>query len=157
MACSVCLQSPAAHNPKIAYIDFDSAYDGPVVKDPMRAESEYGVYLEKIVMCEKCVREGARILGLVNGKDLVENNAALNAHIDQLQEDIKGKDKAIVAQNHTIATLIDSPVKRPAGRPQMTGPESHKGTIKDMRSKEAKKQRVKKATKPKATKAKSSL
>lgn len=151
VVCSACLQSPAAHSPKIQYIDFNAAYDGPVVQDPERPATELGVYIEKIVICENCVREAARHLGMEDAESTKQESAAWRDYAEQLEEDAKAKDRAVSNLSHTVGALLDSPVKRPAGRPVLTGPESHEEEIKELRSKQSKKERVKKATSGAAT------
>ena len=146
VCCSVCLQSPAAYTPKLKYINFGSAYDGPVVKDPERPETEPGVYIEKIVICELCVREAANHLGLQDVENLKEHVAALEAHCDQKDAEVEEKDRAISDLTHTVGTLIETPVKRPAGRPQLRGPDSHEEIISGLRKRKAKKGRVKLAS-----------
>lgn len=148
--CSVCRQSPAAHNPKITYVNMDSAYDGPVVKEdslgnPIVPEGEPGVYVEAIVICEHCVIESARLLGYDKVDELQDDLAEMDAYIGHLEAEIKEKDKSISDLSHTVGTLIDTPVKRPPGRPVLRGPDSHEDQIKDMRSKEAQKGRLSKA------------
>jgi len=151
VVCSVCLQSPAAHNPKIQYINFESAYDGPVVKDPQRPADEPGVYIEKIVICEICVREGARHLGLSDAEAAAEKTEAWKAYADSLEEEMVAKDRAISNLSHTVGVMLDHPVKRPLGRPHLAGPESHEEQIKKMRSDEAKKAKAKKKATPVAS------
>jgi hypothetical protein len=144
VVCSVCLQSPAAHNPKIRYVNFESAYDGPVVKDPERPADEPGVYIEKVVICENCVREGAALLGLEDGAKQNDRIEAWKGYAESVESEVADKDKAIANLAYTVGVLLDSPVKRKVGRPQLTGPESHEEQIKEMRSTQAKKERVRK-------------
>lgn len=128
--CSVCLQSPAAHDPKIRYVNCESGYDGPVVD---QGEHVTPVYVENIVICEHCVAEMGRLIGLDHIESLKDHVANLEAHLDQRDEEVKEKDRAILDLTHTVGVLIEKPVKRPAGRPQFKGPEEHEAVIKEMR------------------------
>lgn len=140
--CSVCFQPPMVREPQPEYVDFEAVYEGPVVTDP---QSEVTPYLDKIVICEDCVREGARLLGM----DHVERyQAELEAAREQLKEserEARKKDRAISDLTHTVGTLIDHPVKRPAGKPQLQGPESHEKEIKQLRSNRSKAEKISKA------------
>lgn len=144
--CSSCRQSPARESgrPKLAYIDFQAQYDGPVVPNPHNP-SETPVYVENIVMCENCVRAAGRMLGMEDAEAMDEYRAQAEAHMDQQDAEIKAKDRAISNLSHTVGTILDHPVKRPAGRPQLTGPESHGEQLADMRSKQSRKERMAKA------------
>ena len=131
--CSVCRQPPAAYEPKLTYVNAESAYDGPVVKDEANPHVP-GVYVENIVICELCVREMARLLPDSYEAQAVEAHEAWKSYSENLEEEIAEKDRAISDLTYTVGTLIDKPVKRRPGRPQLRGPESHEDTIKELRS-----------------------
>lgn len=146
--CSVCLQPPMVSDPQPEYVNFEAAYDGPVVHDPNGPqEGPPTVYMEKIVICDDCIRQAAGLLGFERVDDLRDHAAALEAHVDQLESEITDKDRAISDLTHTVGTLIDRPVKRPPGRPQLQGPETHKDEIREMRSARSKSEKVTKAQK----------
>lgn len=144
--CSSCRQSPArvSDAPKLTYVDFQTQYDGPVVNNPLNPQ-ETPVYVENIVFCENCVREAARLLGMEDAEATQQEAQAWRDYAEQLEEADKKKDRAISNLSHTVGTLLDHPVKRPAGRPQLSGPESHEEQIADLRSKQSRKERVQKA------------
>lgn len=144
--CSSCRQSPARESdrPKLSYVDFQAQYDGPVVPNPANP-TETPVYVENIVICENCIREAGRLLNMEDAEVMAEYRAQAEAHMDQQDAEIKAKDKAISNLSHTVGTILDYPVKRPAGRPQLVGPYSHQKEIKEMRSKRNRKERVAKA------------
>jgi hypothetical protein len=140
--CSVCLQPPAAHDPKIQYIDFNAAYDGPVVDSGEPGVP--GVYMEKIVICELCVKEGAMHLGLREvSEDRVE---AWKTYAEQVEDEVTEKDKAISHLAYTVGVLLDYGAKRPMGRPQIQGPETHEDEVKALRKKRTAKERLTKAS-----------
>jgi hypothetical protein len=143
--CTVCLQPPMAFDPRPEFVDFESAYDGPVIDDP-NAEGAH-VYLDKIIICEHCVKQAARLLGLDNVERHVAEKEALVERTVELEHEIADKDKAISHLTHTVGTLIDHPVKRPAGKPQIVGPESHEDELKSVRASRARGSKVSKGKK----------
>lgn len=146
--CSVCLQPPCAFEPQPEYVNFEAAYDGPVVSDPNNlVEGPPNVYIEKIVICDDCIRQAANLLGYEKVAGLQEHVASMEAYVDQLEADAKNKDRTISDLSHTVGSLIDSPVKRPPGRPQFKGPDTHQDEIKEMRSAVSKREKVEKAQK----------
>ena len=145
MVCSVCLQPPMAFNPRPEFVDFESAYDGPVIDDP-NADGVH-VYVDKIVVCEHCVKTAARLLGLDNVERHVAEKEALVERTVELEHEIADKNKAISHLTYTVGTLIDHPVKRPAGKPQLVGPESHEAELKELRSNRSKASKVSKGKK----------
>lgn len=145
IVCAVCLQPPMASDPRPEYVDFGTAYDGPVVSDP-NAEGNQ-VYIDKIVVCEHCVKQAARLLGLDHVERYQQELEALGENVVELQQELQTKDRAISDLTHTVGTLIDHPVKRPSGRPQLQGPETHEKEIKELRTTRAKASKISKAKK----------
>ncbi len=145
IVCSVCLQPPMAFNPRPEFVDFGSAFDGPVIDDP-NAEGNQ-VYIDKIVVCEHCVKRAAGLLHYGDIEKHVAENETLAQEITNLDKEMSKKDKAIADLAHTVGTLIDHPVKRPAGRPQLRGPETHEEAIKNLRSSRARAEKISKAKK----------
>lgn len=131
IVCSVCLQPPMAFDPRPEFVDFGTAYDGPVINDP-NAEGNQ-VYIDKIVVCEHCVKQAAQLLGLDHVERYQNELEALSDHAVSLQKEIDEKDRMVSDLSHTVGALIDNPVKRPAGRPQLRGPNTHEKQIKDLR------------------------
>lgn len=126
----------------LEYVNFESAYDGPVIEDP---NSTVKVYLDKVVICESCVAGAARLLGMEYQADTRDHLAAIEAYCEQLEAEVKTKDRAISDLTHTVGTLIEHPVKRPAGKPQLRGPEDKEAQIKELRSNRARAEKVSKA------------
>lgn len=143
IVCAVCLQPPMAFDPRPEFVDFGSAYDGPVIDDPNAADNK--VYIDKIVICESCVKQGARLLGLDNVERYQQELEALGETVIELQAEVEAKDRAISDLSHTVGTIIDNPVKRPPGRPQLRGPQTHETKVKQLRSNRAKAEKAKKA------------
>lgn len=142
--CSICRQPPAAYDPKLTYVNMESAYDGPVVDSG--EEGVPGVYVENIVVCELCVKEAARLLNLTDNAALEKSVEAWKGYADSLESEIAEKDRAISNLGYTVGVMLDTPVKRPAGRPQLAGPDSHEDEIKKMRRSAAAKGKAKTKT-----------
>jgi len=134
-----------AFNPRPEFVDFEAAYDGPVIDDPNADGVK--VYMDKIVVCEHCVKQAAQLLGLDNVQRHVSEKEALVERTVELEHEIADKDKAISHLTYTVGTLIDHPVKRPAGKPQLVGPESHEEELKQLRSSRSKASKVSKGKK----------
>lgn len=141
-ACSVCLQPPGIRDPQPEFVDFEVAYDGPVMtRHGERAETVVKTPIDDLFICEDCLKSAARLVGMVDDEQL-KGQVALDAGVIQgLKDEIKEKDKAIHDLNHTVSHLIDSgAIKRKAGRPQLRGPETHTKEIKELRSEQAQKE-----------------
>ena len=128
--------------PQPEYVDFEAMYEGPIVTDP---QSEVTPYLDKIVICEDCVRQSAQLLGMDHVERYQSELEAAREVIKEFERESRKKDRAISDLTHTVGTLIDHPVKRPAGKPQLQGPESHQEEIKQLRSNRSKAEKISKA------------
>lgn len=145
--CSVCRQPPVAHAPdkRPQYVNFEAGYDGPVVGHNEAEGAQ--VYVENIVICEHCLAEAGRLIGLSPEKELVEHVTSLEAYCEQLEAGNREKDRAISNLNYTVSTLLDHPVKRPAGKPQFRGPDERKDELKSLSRRRQKTERIAKAKK----------
>lgn len=96
--CARCFQQ----KPDERHVDFDAAYDGPVI--PGTPEP---ICIDDLVLCESCMREAARLLGLVDWAEAGEQIATLKtqlataeetllerqAYVDQLEAAVSAKPK----------------------------------------------------------------
>lgn len=141
--CSSCRQPPMVRDPQPDYVDFEADYAGPLAKlDP---QSDVNVYVDNIVICEDCVRKAAQMLGMDHVERYRGEIEAKDGYIAELEKEGTKKDRAISDLSYTVGTLIDHPVKRPAGKPQLRGPESHQSEVKALRSARAKAEKISKA------------
>lgn len=137
VVCSVCHQPPMAEGHRLRYVDFEVAFDGPVVtRYGERVDSGQTVpyAVEWLIICEKCLKAGAHLIGLEESLDQAEQRVALEERIRELELEVRTKDRAISDLNHTVTTVIDHPVKRPARAPKIVGPDSHAKELKTVRS-----------------------
>lgn len=65
------------------HVDMEAAYDGPVIAgaDPNHPSTQ----IDDLVLCEGCIREAARLVGLADWAELQEQIATLTARNDQVE------------------------------------------------------------------------
>ena len=131
-------------DPQPEYVNFESAYDGPVIDDP---NSTVKTYIDKIVVCEDCVRQGASLLGMDHVERYSSELEAQKGYIAELEKEITSKDKVISDLTYTVGTIMDHPVKRTSGRPTLRAPETHEQEMKEYRKRRANAAKVSKAKK----------
>jgi len=130
--CSVCYQPPNVKE-GMGFVDFEVAYDGPVI--PGASEP---VCIDDLIVCDDCVKAAANLIGFEDGADLRGQISEQRKHIEELEREVRAKDKSIVYLNDTIDATIDFPIKRPGGRSRIIGPDSRKeelATVKASRHK----------------------
>ncbi|MBS1863020.1 MAG: hypothetical protein JSS68_15065 [Actinobacteria bacterium] len=106
--CSGCFQHKSGR-----FIDFEVAYDGPVIPG-----SPANIPIDDLILCEDCVRRSAELLDLHGEQATI---AELQQIVLDQQAEIEGKDKMLTGALATIEELQDFPVKRPAGKPALVG------------------------------------
>lgn len=127
--CSVCLQPPMIHDPQHRFVDFEVAYDGPVIPG-----SPANIPVDDLFICEDCLKRGAELIGMENGEEARAQIAQLEQTVAEKDTEITEKDKAIASLNATIAHLIDTGViQRHPGKRPLTGPDSHAEQIAQFR------------------------
>lgn len=94
-------------------MDFEAAYDGPVV--PGTPEP---VPVDDLVICENCLSEA---FALLDPENLRETIGELQQIVLDQQEEIVAKDKAIQGFRSTTNELVDHPVKTFPGKPRLEG------------------------------------
>ena len=102
--CSSCF----GQYPDRQHIDFEASWDGPVVEGGVAGEdgtvvSRIPVAIDELILCEECVREGARLLGMTDEnsgelerlreqlRETREREAGLKAYVDQLEKTVAAK------------------------------------------------------------------
>ena len=94
--CSACFNSQ-----DIRHIDFDAACDRGYAND-----EAVPVAMDDLIICENCVREGARLLGM-------EDETANAGHISDLERKLDVKDKRLKQAERYSETLEDAFESRP--------------------------------------------
>lgn len=106
--CASCFQKPEQ-----ACVDFEAAYDGPVV--PGTPEP---VPVDDLILCEGCLEEAFALLDPQNLRETI--NELTNEVLD-LMEETSAKDKVIQGFRSTTNELIEFPVKTFPGKPKLEG------------------------------------
>ncbi len=134
-------------NPEYRFVDFEVAYEGPVLTrhGDERPENFIAAPIDDLYICEECLRAGAKLIGMEGAEDIRYQLAQKNAEIEGLKVEIKDKDKAISNLSHTVGTVIDHPVKRPTGAPQLVGPAEKEPELKELRRSRAHGKKISKA------------
>lgn len=95
------------------YVDFEAAYDGPVI-----AGTPTPVPVDDLILCENCLKEAFALIDPENLKETVEG---LEGLVKDLLEDNEAKDRMIQGFQSTTNELIDHPIKKAPGRPPIVG------------------------------------
>lgn len=113
--CSVCY----GQYPERVHIDFEAAYDGPVIDEANGMKHP----IDDLVVCDECLIGAAMLLGWVNAEDLKDENLELGFLIRDKDKIIEEQAKVISNLEHTVDTMLDTPMKRGTGRPKVILPE----------------------------------
>jgi hypothetical protein len=104
--CAACFQKPEGR-----VVDFEAAYDGPVV--PGTPEP---VPVDDLMLCESCLAEA---FDLLDPQNLRETITELTQMLLDANREIEAKDKAIQGSASTINELVDHPIKKFPGKPRL--------------------------------------
>jgi len=105
--CASCYQQDP-----VRYVDFEAAYDGPVIPGSPR------VTVDDLIICENCLGSAFALLDPQGLKQTIEELAELCA---QQAEALDAKDKTIVGAKATIEELVDHPIAKFPGKPKLIG------------------------------------
>jgi hypothetical protein len=102
--CSACFQA----GPEKRYIDFDAAYDGPVIT----MEDGRKQPIDDLVICEECLQAA---FDLLDPQGMKEHISQLEDRVHDLIEDIQVKDRTIQRMGVTTEELLHHPIQRSKG------------------------------------------
>lgn len=108
--CASCFNAPG---PDHRFVDFEAAYDGPVIPG-----TPVPVPVDDLVICEGCLQEAFTIL---DPQGLKETIASLEETVKALIDDVDAKDKIILGFRSTTNELIDHPVRGFPGKRKLEG------------------------------------
>jgi len=111
--CSACYQPS---NPEKRYVDFSAATDGAVTDLTAGVIGAVGHVVDEIVLCETCIAEAAKLVGLEDVGTLREElDAALEAN-DRLHEQISAQREGVASALETLKGHVTAsgPVPNPA-------------------------------------------
>lgn len=103
---------------KITYVDFEVYYDGPLVTDP-RYANEKPTPITDLIVCEKCLINAGKLIGLVNDEDMRKENKELGELVDEKNNEIIELNALVSDYQKTNEKLIDSKIQRPARKPRI--------------------------------------
>lgn len=102
--CAACF----GQNSEARHIDFESAYDGPV----LTLEDGRKQPIDDLVICEACLSEA---FALLDPQELKQRIAELEGLVERMQADIDAKDGTIQRLGISTTELIEHPIQRQAG------------------------------------------
>jgi hypothetical protein len=114
--CSACHNQ----NPTLQHVDFDAACDrGYGTQDD---NPDIKINMDDLILCETCLRDAARHIGMVDNNTQREYIARLERSLDETQ---KLRDQAVKYANRMEEALANRPepvhATRPRGRPKKNG------------------------------------
>lgn len=107
--CASCFQQPQGR-----YVDFEAAYDGPVIG------TDFPQPVDDLVICEGCLAEAFSIL---DPQGLTQTIAELEQVVRDQAQEILDKDKAVKGAEFTISELVkySNVIGKIPGRPKLIG------------------------------------
>jgi uncharacterized small protein (DUF1192 family) len=138
-ACSGCFQS----GPEKRYVDFESAWDGPVIPGSIPTP------VDDLILCEHCLEEA---FALIDPQGLRTTIGNLEAEIESLKAQLKSRDSTLRGAVSTVRELVDYPLPKAPGRPSLVGVDDETRHRIEKRRLAREKQNVRKNTQKKAEK-----
>jgi hypothetical protein len=137
--CAACYQT----GPEKRYIDFEAAYDGPVIPGTPANQP-----VDDLIICEECLQSAFSVLD-PDGSQI--ENERLMAIIENLDTRDEAKDRMIQRLESTLHELVDKPVKRRQGAQEFAGipPDVRKALNKRRQQRKAGKEYAKRPAKKK--------
>ena len=92
--------------PRERHIDFQAAYDGPVIPGGQPTP------IDDLIICESCLRQAARLIGLQDWSDIHDRMARAETQRDDLEA------KLVEANTHIrdLTAALDSKPQRSTGK-----------------------------------------
>lgn len=108
--CSSCFQA----KPNTLHIDFEVAYDGPVIND----EDGIKVAIDDLIICADCLTAAGKFVGMVAGDELKAENVELGSALEDATQRLEKQEEIIHDLKAANGKLIDAKIKRRPGRPK---------------------------------------
>lgn len=103
---------------KVRYIDFEAFYDGPVIENGAYAGG-IKVPVTDLIICEQCITRAGKLIGLIDGEDLKEENEELGRLVEEKNNEIHDLHTVVSDQQSTITTLSKGTIQKPSRRPRI--------------------------------------
>lgn len=94
-----------AQKPDQRHVDLDAAYDGPVLEGSVR------VAIDDLILCEECLTQAGRLIGLVDSSDQA-------AELERLRDQVAEQDDRLLRQK----TYVDRLEAAVAAKPEPAKP-----------------------------------
>jgi hypothetical protein len=107
--CSACHNS----QPELRHVDFDAEYDGPVIGGGPEAR---GIAVDDLILCERCIRDAGRLVGLEPIGDTAATIEALQSQLLAAGDWNSQLGKYVWSLQEALASRPDSLPSRPRGR-----------------------------------------
>lgn len=113
-ACSGCFQA----KPEMRHVDFDVAWDGPTVSDGVMGQDGEVLHtlhasIDDLVLCEDCLRDAGRLVGLTNPEQLAAELEQLQASNQVLVEKYRGLEEYAARMEAAVAAKPAAPEPKP--------------------------------------------
>lgn len=122
--CSACFQQ----KPQQRHVDFGASWDGPVLEALAGAVGVIGQSIDELIVCEDCVKDAARKIGLVDAGQLEPlaqlelANAQLHQRVEQLEAHVGALEAAGVTRDAITGPPITALMPRAARAKPSRGP-----------------------------------
>ena len=107
--CSSCFQA----KPQMLHIDFEAAYDGPVIND-----GGIKVMIDDLVICEDCLSVAAKMVGMVHDEELKAENKELGEAVEGLATENEELTKLVKDLQSSNQRLSSTNLRKVPGRPK---------------------------------------
>src|SRR5882757_6391471 len=91
-ACAACY----GQDPKARHVDFEAAYDGPV----LNATGEAPMQVDDLIICENCVRNAATLVGMIEASD-----DAAASKIERIERELAQERKERIDLSQRLQTI----------------------------------------------------
>lgn len=97
------------------HVDFESYFDGPVID----AESGIKVSIDDLIICDQCLQNAGKLVGLFPADELKKENEELGTTVEEKNAQIEVQHELISDLEKTLAKFTDEKIQRPDRRPRM--------------------------------------
>jgi len=99
------------------HVDFEAFWDGPALKNEKDENNPLGV--DDLIICEKCLMEAGKLIGLEHAEKLKKENEELGAAVESHLEQVLARDELISDLERTVEKLTGEKIIRPARKPKI--------------------------------------
>lgn len=93
--------------PDKRHVDFGASTDGPMMPALKGTVGVVGHSIDEIVICEVCITEAAKLLGLGNAEDLLAKLETANRTIDAMHDQLGAQRSSVTSALDTLKREVD--------------------------------------------------